>query len=83
MFFSAITKNANWEILTKNIVTFLKYKIELGLKNLHILVVYWKSQFLGRGWGFTENQFTDLMGWGHWQERGGSVLERGGGGLIP
>ena len=29
MFFSAITKNSNWEILAKNIVTFLKDKIEL------------------------------------------------------
>ena len=29
MFFFAITKNSNWEILTKNLVTFLKDKIEL------------------------------------------------------
>ena len=25
MFFSAITKNSNWEILTKNLVTFKRY----------------------------------------------------------
>ena len=29
MYFSAITKNSNWEILTENFVTFLKDKIEL------------------------------------------------------
>ena len=30
MFFSAITKNSNWEILTKNLVTFLKDRMGGG-----------------------------------------------------
>ena len=29
MFISAMTKNSNWQILTKNLVTFLEDKIEL------------------------------------------------------
>ena len=33
MFFSVITKNLNWEILTKNLVTFLKDGMGLRMKN--------------------------------------------------
>ena len=37
MFFSVITKNLNWEILTKNSVTFLKDGMGLRMKNLNIM----------------------------------------------
>ena len=33
MFFSVITKNLNWEILTKNLVTFLKDGMGLRVKD--------------------------------------------------
>ena len=42
MFFSVRTKNLNWEILTKNLVTFLKDGMEIRMKNCIIM-------------GFTEN----------------------------
>ena len=32
MFFSVITKNSNWEILTKNLVTFKRLKDRMGLR---------------------------------------------------
>ena len=35
MFFSVITKNSNWEILRKNLVTF-KSKMVLRMKNFNI-----------------------------------------------
>ena len=44
MFFFAITKNFNWEILTKNLVTF-KDGMGLRMKNLNIMGVHWKSDF--------------------------------------
>ena len=36
MFFSVITKNLNWEILTKNLVTFITFKRWDGVKDLNI-----------------------------------------------
>ena len=42
---SAITKNLNWQISTKNIVTF-KRQYGLKMKNVNITGVY---QFLGEG----------------------------------
>ena len=51
MFFSVITKNLNWEILTKNLVTFLKDGVGLRMKNFNIMGVYWKIRFLGGGGG--------------------------------
>ena len=44
MFFSVITKNSVWEILTKNLVTF-KDKIRLRIKNFNIFRVHWKTQY--------------------------------------
>ena len=38
IFFSVITKNSNWEILRKNLVTF-KSKMVLRMKNFNILEV--------------------------------------------
>ena len=35
MFFSVITKNINWEILTKNLVTFKRWT-GLGMKNFNV-----------------------------------------------
>ena len=55
MFFSVITRNLNWEILTKNLVTFRKwdgvkkvYYYGSSLKNLifrgfHQKPIYWKG----------------------------------------
>ena len=54
MFFSVTTKNLNWEILTKNLVTF-KYE------NFSIMGVHWKIQFLGGG--FTKNQYIGGIAW--------------------
>ena len=42
---SAITKNLNWQISTKNIATF-KRQYELKMKNVNIMGVH---QFLGEG----------------------------------
>ena len=41
MFFSVITKNLNWEILSKNLVTFKRWD---GIKDEKLLVL----------WGFPE-----------------------------
>ena len=47
MFFSVITKNINWEILNKNLVTFKRWT-GLGMKNFNFnMGVHWKTQFLG------------------------------------
>ena len=46
MFFSIISKNSNWEILTKNLL-FLKDEIGLTMKNFNIFRVHWKKRFLG------------------------------------
>ena len=46
MFFSVITKNLNWEILSKNLVT-LKNGIGLRMKYYNIMGVHWKIRFLG------------------------------------
>ena len=47
-FFSVITKNQNWEILTKNLVTF---KDTMGLK------MKWKTLIF---WAFTEKSLFQL-----------------------
>ena len=39
MFFSVITKNLNWEILTKNLITF-KDGMGLRMKNFSIMGVH-------------------------------------------
>ena len=46
MFFSVITKNLNWEILTKNLVTFKRW-MGLRMKSFSIMGVHWKIRFLG------------------------------------
>ena len=46
MFFSDITKNLNWEILTKDFVL-LKNGMWLKMKNFNIIGVHLKIQFLG------------------------------------
>ena len=48
MFFSVVTKNLNWEILTKNLVIFKRWN-GLMMKNFSIIRVHWKIQFLGGG----------------------------------
>ena len=46
MFFSAITKNSNWDILTKNLVI-LKDKMGLRMENFNFGGIHWKVWFLG------------------------------------
>ena len=53
MFFSVITKNLSWNILTKNLVTFNSW-MGLRMKNFSIKEVHLKIRFLG---GFTKNQW--------------------------
>ena len=44
IFFSVVTKNSNWDILTKNLVTFkIKLKIVLSMKNFNIFGVHGKT----------------------------------------
>ena len=45
MFFFVIIKNLNWEILTKNLVTFKRW-YGVKDKNFDILGASWKTQFL-------------------------------------
>ena len=47
MLFSIITKNLNWEILTKNSITFLKDGIGIRMKNFNIMWVHRKFRLLG------------------------------------
>ena len=51
--FSVITKNFNWEILTKNLVTFKSWD-RVKDKKFENYGVHWKILFLG---GFTRNQY--------------------------
>ena len=48
MFFSVLTKNLNWEILTKNLLTFPKW-YGLRVKNVNIMGVHRKIRFLEGG----------------------------------
>ena len=48
MFFPVITRNLNWEILKKNLVTF-KIWDGLKMKNFNIMGVHWKIRFLDGG----------------------------------
>ena len=59
MFFSVITKNLNWETLTKNLVIFQRWD-GLRLNIFNIMGVHWKNQLLGGGGG--RGQFSDLRG---------------------
>ena len=57
MFFSVVTKNSNWEILTKNLVTLQRWD---GVKDekLPYFGVHWKVQFFGGcpgGWSGKTN----------------------------
>ena len=51
MFFSVITKNLNWEVLTKNLFTFKRWD-ELRIKNFNIMGVpgkpIYRENFLKR-----------------------------------
>ena len=51
---STITKNLNWQILTKNLVT-LKDRLGLKMENVNIMGV---RQFLGEG-GITKKQYIE------------------------
>ena len=49
MFFSVITKNLNWQILTKNLVTFKRDGVRLRMKSFSIMGFIEKSWFLRDG----------------------------------
>ena len=51
-FLSVITKNLNWEILTKN-------KMGLRMKNFNIFGVIWRIRFLREGGRVTKNQYKE------------------------
>ena len=57
MFFPVITKNLNWEILTKNLVTFKRWDGVKDEKSQYYGEgsVHWKIRFLGEG--FPKNQY--------------------------
>ena len=48
MFFPVITNNLNWEISTKNLVTFKRWD-GVKEKNFNIMEVHWKIRFSGGG----------------------------------
>ena len=89
--FSIITKNSDWVILTKNLVTFKRWgKMGLRMKNFNIMGVHWKIQFsrvgftkkpiyrgdcLRRG-AWTVFRFKEILG----KKKGG---RGGGGGWYP
>ena len=53
MFLSVITKNLNWEVLTRNQLL-LKDEMRLKWENFIIMWAHWKIHFLvkgGGGWG--------------------------------
>ena len=54
-FFSVTNKNLNWEIITKNLVTFklLKDQMKLRMKNFNIMRIHWKNLILE---SFAKNQ---------------------------
>ena len=64
MFLYVITKNLNWEVLTKNLVTFKRWN-GMRMKNFSIMGVHWKIWFLEEE-GLTENQYI----WGSRLKRG-------------
>ena len=41
MFFSVIAENLNWDILTKNLVKFLKDDMQLRMKNFKFKWTWW------------------------------------------
>ena len=57
MFFSVITKNSNWKILNKNLVTFKKWD---EVKDERLLEFTEKSYFYGKE-GFTKNQYIGAL----------------------
>ena len=54
MFFSVTTKNLNWDIFAKNLVTFKRWDEIIRMKNFNIMGVHWKILFLG---GFTKRTY--------------------------
>ena len=84
MFVSVITKNLNWEILTKNLVTFKRWdeKFEYyggSLKYLIFRGEFTKNQYIGGNYIKREGAWTvwRFRGGGGKKEEGG-VFEGGG-----
>ena len=76
MFFSAITQNLNWKIVTENLVTFKRWD---GVKNKKFEITE-KSVFFGGGGVVTKTQY---MGGGELPKKGGGAwtISRFRGGL--
>ena len=66
MFLSVITKNLNWEILTRNQLL-LKDEMMLKRENFIIMWAHWKIHFLGKGGGHNK---TNIQG-GELPKKGG------------
>ena len=80
MFSSVITKNSNWEILTKNLV--IQGKIGLRIKNLILLGVtknQYGEELAKKGGGLESLQIQEGGGLG--KKEGVGIFE--GGRLIP
>ena len=88
MFFYGMTTNLNWEILTKNLVTFKRWDGGKDEK-FYYHGVHWKIQFLGSGGHEKPIYRGELSKKGVWtvcKFKGGLAKERGWcfwGGLIP
>ena len=50
MFLSVIIESLNWEISTKNLITFKRDRMELRMKKVNIMGMYWEIQYLGGGY---------------------------------
>ena len=92
--FSIITKNSDWVILTKNLVTFKRWgKMGLRMKNFNIMGVHWKIQFSRVGFHKKPIYRGDCMKRGAWtvfrfkeilgKKKGGQVGGGGRGGDTP
>ena len=94
MFLSVTTNNLNWEILTKNLVTFKRWD---GVKDEKLSYYAGSLKIQFKGWEGSRKtntqgnylkreqeglgEFENLRLGGAWQKRGGGAFE-GGGGII-
>ena len=78
MFFSIITKNSNWEVLTKNLVTFKRWD-RIKYEKLWYFGRSLKSLTLKGVGQLTKTQYRggDFLKKGAWQEREGCCFWEG------
>ena len=75
MFFSVVTKNLNWGILTKNLVTFKRWD-EVNDEKSDYYEGSLKNPIFKGGWSLTENQYIEgnchKRGLGHFTDLRGA-----------